>query len=245
MEAIDGFSAVVAREYAERLDDSGREMLERVRNGVAKLNMLIDAMLVLSRRSRQDLRLRRVDLSELARAVVSGLREHDPQRRVEVVVADGLSAVGDRELLRIVLEQLLGNAWKFTAGRDDARIEFSGETENGCQRYVVRDNGAGFDMAYADRLFVPFQRLHRDAEFSGLEQDSPSRSASSVATEATFAARAASAPTPAFTSALTVPIRICHDPRPTQSRAQGRGASERRISPASLTEHRQGGRVDP
>jgi PAS domain S-box-containing protein len=168
LRAIDGFTSVVAREYAERLDDSGREMLDRVRNGVAKLNTLIDAMLVLSRRSRQDLRLRRVDLSELARVVVSDLRERDPQRRVEVVVADSLSAVGDRELLRIVLEQLLGNAWKFTADRDDARIEFSGETEDGCQRYVVRDNGAGFDMAYADRLFVPFQRLHRDAEFSGI-----------------------------------------------------------------------------
>ncbi len=168
LRAIDGFSAVVAREYAERLDDSGREMLERVRNGVAKLNTLIDAMLVLSRRSRQDLRLRRVDLSELAREVVSGLRERDPLRRVEVVVADGLSAIGDRELLGIVLEQLLGNAWKFTADRDDARIEFSGETENGRQWYVVRDNGAGFDMAYDDRLFVPFQRLHGDAEFSGI-----------------------------------------------------------------------------
>ena len=168
LRAIDGFSAVVAREYSERLDDSGREMLGRVRHGVTKLNMLIDAMLVLSRRSRQDLRLRHVDLSALAREVVSDLRERDPQRRVEVVVADGLSAVGDRELLHIVLEELLGNAWKFTAGRDDARIEFSGETENGCQRHVVRDNGAGFDMAYVDRLFVPFQRLHRDAEFSGI-----------------------------------------------------------------------------
>jgi light-regulated signal transduction histidine kinase (bacteriophytochrome) len=96
LRAIDGFSAVLARQSAERLDDSGQEMLERVRHGVAKLNELIDAMLILSRLSRQDLRLRHVDLSDLAREVISGLRERDPRRNVEVVVADGLSAVGDR-----------------------------------------------------------------------------------------------------------------------------------------------------
>jgi PAS domain S-box-containing protein len=168
LRAIDGFSAVLARQHAERLDDSGQQMLARVRHGVAKLTKLIDAMLVLSRRSRQDLRLQRVDLSELAREVVSGLRKRDPQRSVEVVVADGLNAVVDRELLRILLEQLLGNAWKFTADREDARIEVSGEAENGRQLYVVRDNGAGFEMAYTDRLFVPFQRLHHEDEFPGI-----------------------------------------------------------------------------
>lgn len=168
LRAIDGFSAVVARHHAERLDESGQEMLGRVRSGVAKLNQLIDAMLVLSRLSRQDLRRQRVDLSEIAREIVGELRERDPKRRVKVLVADGLSAVGDRELLRVVLENLLGNAWRFTANTADARIEFRGEKENGCQQFVVRDNGAGFEMAYADRLFVPFQRLHREDEFPGV-----------------------------------------------------------------------------
>jgi PAS domain S-box-containing protein len=168
LRAIDGFSAVVARQYAERLDDSGQELLARVRRGVAKLDELIDAMLMLSRRSRQGLRLQNVDLSELAREVVSGLRERDPHRSVETAVAAGLNAVGDPKLLRVVFEELLRNAWKFTANRKDARIEFSSQAENGREVYVVRDNGVGFDMTYADRLFVPFQRLHREDEFPGV-----------------------------------------------------------------------------
>jgi PAS domain S-box-containing protein len=168
LRAIDGFTATVARRYADQLDDSGQELIARVRNRVAKMTDLINAMLVLSRLSRQQMRREHVDLSELAHEVAGELRDNDPHRSVELVIADGLTAVGDRDLLRVVLENLLGNAWKFTANTDDARIEFGREEENGSPVFVVRDNGAGFEMAYADQLFAPFQRLHREDEFSGI-----------------------------------------------------------------------------
>jgi signal transduction histidine kinase len=169
LRAIDGFSAAVARRNSHQLDDSGREMLERIRRAVARMSALIDAMLVLSRLSRRELRRERVDLSELAWDVADELRAQEPHRSVEVAIEEGLSASGDRELLRIAIENLLGNAWKFTAQREQARIEFCADAvANGRRRFVVRDNGAGFDMAYADRLFAPFGRLHPEEEFQGL-----------------------------------------------------------------------------
>jgi light-regulated signal transduction histidine kinase (bacteriophytochrome) len=168
LRAIDGFSAAVLRRNGEQLDDPGREMLERIRKAVARMGTLIDAMLVLSRLSRREMRREHVDLSELANGVGDDLRAREPERNVELVIEQGLSTMGDRELLRIVLENLIGNAWKFTSGRDNARIEFSAANGNGNRSFVIRDNGAGFDMAYADQLFVPFQRLHADEEFPGI-----------------------------------------------------------------------------
>jgi light-regulated signal transduction histidine kinase (bacteriophytochrome) len=168
LRAIDGFSAVLARRSSHLLDDSGREMVKRIRKSVARMGDLIDALLVLSRLSRHELRHELVDLSALAREVADELAARDPHRTVDVAVQDGLSAIGDRELLRIAIENLIANAWKFTAGRDGARIEFCAQDGNGRPAFVVRDNGAGFDMAYADRLFAPFGRLHPDEEFGGL-----------------------------------------------------------------------------
>ncbi len=113
------------------------------------------------------MRRERVDLSGLARSVVAQLGLLEPERRVDVVVADGLEAEGDPHLLRLVLENLLGNAWKFTAREPEARIEFGALDEGGRTAFYVRDNGVGFDMAYAHKLFAPFQRLHAATEFPG------------------------------------------------------------------------------
>ena len=121
----------------------------------------------MSRLSRGEIHLESVDLTRMAKTVVAELRERDPQRQVEVAIADGLVAQGDPHLLRLVLDNLLGNAWKFTAKQPHARIEFGSGGGNGDREFFVRDNGAGFDMTYADKLFGAFQRLHSATEFSG------------------------------------------------------------------------------
>ena len=128
---------------------------------------LIDDMLELSRVSRTDLRPRNVDLSAEARLIAEELHRREPDRRVEVVIQDGIQAEADAGLMKIALENLLGNAWKFTRKAQGARIEFAASEDGGATVYEVRDNGAGFNMAYADRLFRPFRRLHGEAEFPG------------------------------------------------------------------------------
>lgn len=167
LRSIDGFSQLLAETNAARLDDDGREYLERIRAAAKRMGNLINDLLQLSRVTRSPLRPVRVDLSKLARAVVDTLRERDPARQVEAVIEDGLIASGDPGLLRAALDNLLGNAWKFSARRPDARIEFLSMRRNGHAVYIVRDNGAGFDMAYAGKLFGAFQRLHTTSEFEG------------------------------------------------------------------------------
>jgi signal transduction histidine kinase len=167
LRAIDGFSRALARRYDSQLDQEGHELIDRVCAAAGRMGELIDAMLVLSRITRRRLLLEQVDLSALARQVAGELQAGDHARDTEVVIEDGLAAAGDRELLRTALQNLLENAWKFTAGRDHARIEFASAGQNGRQLFVVRDNGAGFDMQYADKLFAPFERLHRQDEFEG------------------------------------------------------------------------------
>jgi PAS domain S-box-containing protein len=168
LRAIDGFSRAIEQRYADRLDDAGHDMIARVRAAVAKMNDLIEAMLVLSRLSRSELRSEAVDLSALARETVEELRRREPGRDVEVSIDDGLRATGDPELLAVALGNLLENAWKYTRGRAPARIELAEEARSdGRRTFVVRDNGAGFDMAYAEQLFRPFHRLHSEAEFPG------------------------------------------------------------------------------
>ena len=164
LRAIDGFTAALQRSYADQLNDDARDKLRRVRNATTKMSTLIDALLVLSRLSRQPLTLRQLDISALAREIGDELRAREPDRDVEFVIEDGLSAVADHALARTGLENLFENSWKFTGHRKNARIEFASAGE---RSFVVRDNGAGFDMAYADKLFVPFERLHRDDEFAG------------------------------------------------------------------------------
>jgi signal transduction histidine kinase len=167
LRAIDGFSKMLLDEYGEKLDQQGCRYLDRVRAGIQKMSVLINDLLDLSRMSQVALRKESLNLTELARAAVADLQEREPARKVTVEIADGLSALGDTRLITIVLVNLLGNAWKYTAKQPEARIMLGQENKGNEKVYFVRDNGAGFDMAYADKLFAPFQRMHRDSEFEG------------------------------------------------------------------------------
>ncbi len=164
---IEGFVSALLAGHADPLDETGRAHLGRVRAGAERMAQLIDDLLQLSGVSRGPLARDPVDLSALACSVVSGLAVSGDDRAVEVVIADGLSAHGDSGLLRLVLENLLGNAWKFTARTPAARIELGVGERGGERAFFVRDNGAGFDMRYGEKLFRAFQRLHSASEFPG------------------------------------------------------------------------------
>jgi two-component system, NtrC family, sensor kinase len=167
LRTIDGFSAAILEDCADRLGPASTNDLHRVRAAAQRMGSLIDDLLKLSRVGRAGLNRDRVSLSELARAVLIELQKSDPNREVEVDLQDNLVADADGRLLRIALENLFGNAWKFTAKVARSRIQFGGEPSNGGPVYFVRDNGAGFDMTYADKLFRPFQRLHTEGDFPG------------------------------------------------------------------------------
>jgi PAS domain S-box-containing protein len=168
LRSIDGFSQALLEDYAARLDAEGKDHLQRVRAGCRHMGEIIDALLVLSRMTRAEMNRVKVELSALAREVAGELRKEDPKRKVDFVIADGLSAEGDMKLLRVVLENLLGNAWKFTAKKSRARIEFGTLPQaDGARVYFVRDDGAGFDMAHATKLFTAFKRLHDTNDFPG------------------------------------------------------------------------------
>jgi PAS domain S-box-containing protein len=167
LRGIDGFSHLLAEEYAERLDDTGRGYLERVRRAAQRMGELIDDILELSRVTRQDMRRVAVDLSQVAAEVIEERARAEPERKVEVAIESGCTAQGDPQLLRVLMQNLLENAWKYTRRTEPARIAFGRETRDGETVFFVRDNGVGFDMQYAERLFAPFQRLHRPEEFEG------------------------------------------------------------------------------
>ncbi len=167
LRAIDGFSQVLLEDYGERLDEDGRRYLQRVRLGTQRMGNLIEDLLKLSRLSRGELERRPLDLSGKAERILRDLAQRDPDRAVATAVAPGLTASGDARLVTIALENLLGNSWKYTARTPGARIEFGALAQDGQPAFFVRDNGAGFDMAYAGKLFSPFQRLHAAPEFEG------------------------------------------------------------------------------
>lgn len=167
LRSIDGFSRALLEEYAGKLDTTGQHYLDRVRAAAHRMGELIDDLLELSRVGRADLRCNPVDLSALAATIAVDLQRSAPERHVRILIADGLVADVDRGLMQIVFENLIGNAWKFTAATSDGVIQFGASERDGVPTYFVRDNGAGFDMAYAGRLFTPFQRLHSNAEFPG------------------------------------------------------------------------------
>ena len=167
LRAIDGFSHIIVEDESEALSEAGRENLTRVRTSAQRMGQLIDALLALSRLSRQELNIGRVDLSGLARGILAGLREQDPARHVRAQIAEGCTAVSDADLIDVVLTNLLGNAWKFTSERDAASIEFGETSVDGERVFYVRDDGAGFEAAYAGQLFQPFQRLHPAEDFPG------------------------------------------------------------------------------
>jgi len=168
LRSIDGFSKAVLDDYAECLDETGKSHLDRVRLASQRMGDLIDDILQLSKITRVEMRVDRVDMSALALEIIEELRAVEPERSVEVVIEADMIVDADRRLLEVALRNLLGNAWKFTGRREQARIEFASKPdEDGRAVYCVTDNGAGFDMAYADKLFQPFQRLHRIDEFPG------------------------------------------------------------------------------
>jgi len=171
LRTIDGFSLALLEDFADKLNEEGRDYIARVRSGVQRMGTLIDALLQLSRVTRTDLQTERVDLTSLATLVFNELHAADPTRQVTFAAQPGIVVQGDGRLLRIALENLIGNAFKFTSRTPDARIEFGTRPGTGDHAgqtvYFIRDNGAGFDMQYVDRLFTAFQRLHGDRDFKG------------------------------------------------------------------------------
>jgi light-regulated signal transduction histidine kinase (bacteriophytochrome) len=154
-------------EYADKLDEVGRGYIQRVSDSIRRMTLLIDDLLKLSRLTRSQVRRLPIDLSTIARAIAGDLRNSQPDRQVEFLIEPGLVTDADPNLMRIVLENLINNAWKFTSKRPVAQIEFSVVQQDGEKVFFVRDNGAGFDMDYAGKLFGAFQRLHSEQEFPG------------------------------------------------------------------------------
>jgi two-component system sensor kinase FixL len=167
LRAINGFSSLLLMDASDKLDDDARAHLTRITAAAERMGQLIDALLGLARLTRMEPRREAVDLTELATKVVEQLREADPSRTVDFVAAGGLVERADPQLLRALLENLLGNAWKFTSKTSQARIEFGCDEARDVAAYYVRDNGAGFDMAQVGELFAPFRRLHSSKDYEG------------------------------------------------------------------------------
>ncbi len=167
LRGIDGFSLALLEDYADKLDEDGRDYLHRVRAATQRMGILIDDLLNLSRVTRSEMRRENTDLGAIARSVAGELQKTQPERRVEFRIEEGLEAFVDSHLIRIVLENLLGNAWKFTSKRESACIEFGRTSGDVGFTYYIRDDGAGFNPTYANRLFGAFQRLHDKNEFPG------------------------------------------------------------------------------
>ncbi len=167
LDALNGYSYILLKNHSSKLDATGKESLQNIRAAARRMSDLIDDLLNLSRLSTSSMHREKVDLSVFARGIMEELCRNAPQRKVEFIAAPSAEANADARLLRIVLDNLLRNAWKYTAHHDAARIEFGQESSEGRVVYFVRDNGSGFDQRSADRLFQPFQRLHSTAEFPG------------------------------------------------------------------------------
>lgn len=165
LRAIDGFSQALVEDYPDKLDATGQNYLKRIRSAAQRMGELIDDMLQLSKVSRAEIHAQPLDLSALAREIAAGLSAGG--RKVEVRIEDGLVTKADRQLMKIVMENLLGNAWKFTGKAENPSVEIGATTVPEGKAFYIRDNGAGFDMALADKMFQPFRRLHSEAEFPG------------------------------------------------------------------------------
>jgi len=167
LRSIDGFSQALLEDYPDRLDEQGKGYLQRVRSATQRMGILIDDLLSLSRVTRSEMRRETVDLSALAQSIAEELQETQPERQDTFVIAPGQTTSGDSQLLRLLMENLISNAWKYTGHHPQARIEFGVTQVDGKKAFFVRDDGAGFDMAYVDKLFGVFQRLHAQEEFPG------------------------------------------------------------------------------
>ncbi len=167
LRSIDGFSLALLEDYGDKVDASGRDYLQRVRNATLRMSQLIDDLLNLSRVGRLEMKRHRVDLSTIATQLAERLKKNHPERAADFVITPGLTVVGDERLMTLVLENLFSNAWKFSEKKATTVIEFGVTQVQGAPAFFVRDNGAGFDMTFANKLFSPFQRLHRESEFPG------------------------------------------------------------------------------
>lgn len=168
LKSIDGFSHLLQRAIGTKAGEKETHYLNRIRSSVQQMGELIDGLLSLAQLSRDKLQFSQVDLADIARSIGKECRERDPERQAQIIVQDTMPVTGDRRLLSVILQNLLGNAWKFTSRRELARIEVGSQPgKAGETVYFVKDNGAGFDMAYAKKLFCTFQRLHSPSDFSG------------------------------------------------------------------------------
>jgi len=167
LRSVSGFSQLILEDYFDKLDEEGRDSLKRIVAATEKMGWLIDDLLNLSRLSRVAMKRERVDLTSVAQKCAERLRASHPGRLADFVLADGLFTFGDEDLLTVMMENLLGNAWKFTGRRGKAVIEFGMERRANGTIFFIRDNGSGFDMTYVDKLFKPFQRLHQTEDFPG------------------------------------------------------------------------------
>ncbi len=167
LRSLDGFSQILLEEYGEKFEGEGRDFLKRLRGASQQMGHLIDALLQLSRVSRSEMERTTVNLSDMARQIATELQKTAPDRLVQFDIAQNVTALGDARLLHAALQNLIGNAWKFTSKREEARIDFGVVKKDGKRVFFVRDNGAGFEMQYANKLFGAFQRLHSVAEFEG------------------------------------------------------------------------------
>jgi light-regulated signal transduction histidine kinase (bacteriophytochrome) len=167
LRSLSGFSQILRESSPAGLDEKSKHYLQRIHESSQRMSNLIEDLLGLSRISRSELHSRPIDLSQLAADAAAAVRERYPDRVVTLDVAAGMNAQGDTRLLRIALENLLDNAWKYTAHSNPARVSVGVQQSAGGPVYFVRDNGVGFDMQYAGKLFAPFQRLHSDSEFPG------------------------------------------------------------------------------
>ncbi len=167
LRAIEGFSQFLIDDYSDKIDDQGKDYLRRIGLGCLRMGSLIDDLLGLANVTRKDMKAEKTDIGEIAASVAEKLKESYPNRRVEFSSPTHIEAFGDPGLLRIALENLIGNAWKFTSKTENAKIEIGLVEKSGETAYFVKDNGAGFDMKYAGKMFDPFQRLHSQADFPG------------------------------------------------------------------------------
>ncbi|WP_295062775.1 PAS domain S-box protein [Sulfuricurvum sp.] len=167
LRATDGFSQALLEDYGEKLDETARDYLSRIRAASQKMARLIDDLLQLSRQTRTDMKPQTIDLGSMARKITAELSTQEPERAINIIIGEGLNAYADPHLMNVVLTNLLDNAWKYTSLHSHAVIEFGSMIENGEIIFYVRDDGAGFDMAYVDQLFKPFHRLHSAQEFLG------------------------------------------------------------------------------
>ncbi len=167
LRSIDGFSMALLEDYADNIGEEGRDYLNRVRKSAQTMSNLIDDLLELSRLTRSEFKREVVDISAMSSGILSELAAQEPERKVDARIQEGITASGDKRLLKVMMDNLVGNAWKYTGKKEKPEIEFGQMDKNGESVYYVRDNGAGFDMKYADKLFGAFQRLHNPQDFPG------------------------------------------------------------------------------